>query len=97
MDEKHRPQPHPNTMASPCRIRARDLLIVVALFMTIYQIWNNVAAVPFLPQEASDLVVPTRAEASSNGLVPLEAHIISKCPDTRVRNKTRSSSISVPV
>ncbi|KAH0496828.1 hypothetical protein TgHK011_004172 [Trichoderma gracile] len=83
MDEKHRPQPQPNTMASPRRIRARDLIFVVAIFMTIYQLWSNVAAVPFLDQETPDLVVPTRDETSPNGLVPLEAHIISKCPDTR--------------
>lgn len=87
MDEKHHPQPQPSAMSSsPRRIRARDLLFIVTLVVLIYQLWNNATAVPFLPQEASDLVAPTRDETGSNGLVPLEAHIISKCPDTRVCN-----------
>ncbi|KAL5086060.1 hypothetical protein Trisim1_009687 [Trichoderma cf. simile WF8] len=82
MDEKHQHQHQPQIMASPRRSRARELLLVIMCFFVGFHLWTHSVAVPFLPQQAAEFLAPTQ-EGSVNGLVPFEAHIISKCPDTR--------------
>ncbi|KAL6698084.1 hypothetical protein J3F84DRAFT_260057 [Trichoderma pleuroticola] len=81
MDEKHQHQPQ--IMASPRRYRARELLLVIMCFFVGVHLWTHSVAVPFLPQQAAEFLAPTQDDGSVNGLVPFEAHIISKCPDTR--------------
>ncbi|KAF3072365.1 hypothetical protein CFAM422_005304 [Trichoderma lentiforme] len=83
MDEKHQHQHQPQIMASPRRYRARELLLVVMCFFVGVHLWTHSVAVPFLPQQAAEFLAPTQDDGSVNGLVPFEAHIISKCPDTR--------------
>ncbi|KAL7784844.1 hypothetical protein V8C37DRAFT_420415 [Trichoderma ceciliae] len=87
MDEKLEPQ----TMNPPrrCRrlsaalVQGRQLLLVIIFLFVGYHLWSNSVAVPFLPRQAADVPLPNPDDSASKSLVPLEAHIISKCPDTR--------------
>ncbi|KAH6607646.1 hypothetical protein Trco_003959 [Trichoderma cornu-damae] len=86
MDEKHRPQAaNPPRRPSAVLFQGRPLLVVALLLFVGFHIWSNSVAVPFLPQQAADVLLPAAHDddGTPKGLVPLEAHIISKCPDTR--------------
>lgn len=81
MDEK----PSPNM--SQVR-RARPLALVLLLLVFVYTLWQwpsthrdaVVSSLSIIP-DVDEAVAPA---AKDKKLVPLEAHIISKCPDTRV-------------
>ncbi|RFU77279.1 gamma interferon inducible lysosomal thiol reductase [Trichoderma arundinaceum] len=87
MDEKHQPPvmnpPRRKRCLSTTVAHVRRLLLLVVSFFVGYHLWSNSVAVPFLPQQASDILRSTHDDSAPNALVPLEAHIISKCPDTR--------------
>ncbi|KAH8123545.1 hypothetical protein LI328DRAFT_94860 [Trichoderma asperelloides] len=78
MDEKHQYQPQP--MNPPRRVswifsKGRQLLLIaVALIASFHLI-----AVPFMSKD----FFQCNHVSTTKALVPFEAHIISKCPDTR--------------
>ncbi|KAK4081847.1 hypothetical protein Purlil1_11534 [Purpureocillium lilacinum] len=88
MDEKRsrsasqtEPCPDPRGAAMPGRFRhaLRMVLSLVVLSGVLYHVWNGA------PQLSRHGVAtsPVSGVTKVKGLVPLEAHIISKCPDTR--------------
>ena len=65
------------------RVIAACLITAFITFWTCYQ-W--VAPRSFVPSSSTtEWAEPHIAQGATADLVPLEAHIISKCPDTRVR------------
>lgn len=79
MDEKHAPMPPPIRRGfSPLRL----LLVLgyLALAATTYWYFHPQAALPSL----SPVNPPNPQHAATARLVPLEAHIMSKCPDAKV-------------
>jgi hypothetical protein len=78
MDEKHQ-QPQPPAMSQR---RARPLALITLLFVFALTFWRWPSSTP--ATWATNLShldnIPSTTEKR---LVPLEAHIISKCPDTR--------------
>lgn len=84
MDEKHQqlPLPQPMNMNPPQRVsifaKARRLLLIAAVLIASF----HLVAVPFMPKS----FLECNHGSTTKALVPFEAHIISKCPDTRVRN-----------
>ncbi|GJN80884.1 hypothetical protein PLIIFM63780_004414 [Purpureocillium lilacinum] len=88
MDEKRsssasqtEPCPDPRGAAMPGRFRhaLRMVLSLVVLSGVLYHVWNGAPQLSRHGVATSPVSGVTRAK----GLVPLEAHIISKCPDTR--------------
>lgn len=89
MDEKNSPQlprrqessDKPINMAP--RVRVRFIAGVLAVLGCLSLLWRYapVAHPPYLDVST----IPKQGKVNTGGLVPLEAHIISKCPDTRVR------------
>lgn len=82
MDEKHIA---PQTMAPSRSLRrarpAATVFFVITSFYFFY-LW-----MPYVIPAPADFLIPettNELDIASPKLVPLEAHIISKCPDTRV-------------
>jgi hypothetical protein len=81
MDEKHAPMPPPIRRGlSPLRLALATGYL--ALFAVIYYCFSPRTALPLLSPLDSAPVAPV---AAAHELVPLEAHIMSKCPDAKVR------------
>ncbi|EHK43338.1 hypothetical protein TRIATDRAFT_301200 [Trichoderma atroviride IMI 206040] len=79
MDEKHQHLPQPMNMdpprASTIFAKARRLLLIAVLLIVSF----HLVAVPFMPKD----FFQCDHGSTTKALVPFEAHIISKCPDTR--------------
>lgn len=80
MDEKHQHLPQPVNMNPPrpaltIFTRVRRVLLVAVLLITSF----HLVAVPYMPKN----FFQCNHGATTKALVPFEAHIISKCPDTR--------------
>lgn len=88
MDEKAPPQQPIMSL----RRSSRPIVVVFLLFAVLFSLWQWLAngALP-LTGRASNHGTMT---GTSRRLVPLEAHIISKCPDTRVCVLGRSDTAS---
>ncbi|KAF6828395.1 hypothetical protein CPLU01_08564 [Colletotrichum plurivorum] len=83
MDEKHAYNPTtPNMSGRVARKRAPMLLTVVTVFL-VYTVWQFTSAGGAAGQAASRFVPQEAPIAAQGKLVPLEAHIMSKCPDAR--------------
>lgn len=88
MDEKHAPMPPPIRRGfSPLRL----LLCMGYLALAGLTYWHFSTTRPALFQP-SDLGPQSPIEDSR--LVPLEAHIMSKCPDARVGRPGRTTCLS---
>ena len=91
MDEKQTLGAMPTRM--PARMPARSLrrrglqpvvtTLLVATFIYIIWLWQPHIADPIA--DTIRILPLSNPLVSTSSLVPLEAHIISKCPDTRVR------------
>jgi hypothetical protein len=82
MDEKHQ-QTQPPAMSHR---RARPLALVALLFVFALTFWRWPSSTPATWGTDSLSNLDDTPSASEKRLVPLEAHIISKCPDTRVHS-----------
>lgn len=85
MDEKRGYIPETPNMSGRVVARKRGplLLTAIAVFL-VYTVWQFTAA--GTTTAAASRFVPQEAPIAAQGkLVPLEAHIMSKCPDARVR------------
>lgn len=83
MDEKHQHLPQPINMNPPRRVstifaKGRQLLLIAVVLIVSF----HLVAVPFMPKSFFEC----DHESMTKALVPFEAHIISKCPDTKVWN-----------
>jgi hypothetical protein len=80
MDEKHAPMPPPIRRGfSPLRL----LIATGYLALAAFTYWQFTAGTVLFRPSASR--APSRQQvAIANELVPLEAHIMSKCPDSKV-------------
>lgn len=72
----------------PMRRSTRPLVALLAILLVgCYSLWRWEPAA--LSRGVADLTVIGRPEANTDKkLVPLEAHIMSKCPDAKVRTET---------
>lgn len=84
MDEKYRPTADTLlSMTTPVRRRRSRLWVPTVILFLLGYCYLTSFRMP-LRVSLDQLSTSTSPTAGSNGLVPLEAHIISKCPDTRV-------------
>ena len=91
MDEKRRlAQQHggPNT-SKPSRALRRILaavfILLILSYYTCYSLLPHAPAAVISPARHQVQTLFGQEPAATESKVPLEAHIISKCPDTRVR------------
>lgn len=83
MDEKSGQQAYMIPSQAPRRPRAVTVLALI-VFVALYTLWLwQPLAVSFLGLD-HPAAQPSLDDVAINGLVPLEAHIISKCADTQV-------------
>lgn len=101
MDEKrHLPLHHTRTaeMTAPTRRRRTRLwLSIVALALVTYSLLSTYNVNLRIYNEAKASAAKAISTASPKKKVPLEAHIISKCPDTRVRLLRATAWLHSPV
>ncbi|KAM0259054.1 hypothetical protein ACHAQJ_003555 [Trichoderma viride] len=74
---------NPPRRLSTVFVQGRKVLLAAVVLLVGFHLWMYSVGVPFMPHRAGDVLLATQDDSTSNGLVPLEAHIISKCPDTR--------------
>jgi hypothetical protein len=85
MDEKHAPMPPPIRRGlSPLRL----VLVVVYLGIAGLTYWHFQPR-PLLVQPTTPASPSRQPVATAGELVPLEAHIMSKCPDAKVGRVAR--------
>lgn len=78
-------QAHQGNMASTRLSRSRKFLVTllstVLLSYVVVSLFSNFRSGGFLPD--AQLSTPLQTLESNHSLVPLEAHIMSKCPDAK--------------
>ena len=89
MDEKRRLAQHHGVAGSTSKLRRIFAAVLILLILSYYTCYS------LMPHNPSAVISPARHQvqsllgqhesAAAEHKVPLEAHIISKCPDTRVR------------
>lgn len=76
-----------STRSNTSRLRSRPVVyitaVVFAFFIITYALPIQLSS--FYPQASSETIQTQSTHATSNqtGLVPLEAHVMSKCPDAK--------------
>lgn len=71
-------------MPNACRSRTRKFLIILSLILPFYIVFSLLSnARPGLPPPAGQSPTLPLTLDPNRSLVPLEAHIMSKCPDAR--------------